>query len=68
MENGKPKWRFFVDCVACEKPIILCDAPSPDENAHPTHRGVEIACPHCRTRHTYHGAEVQRGLIEGADE
>jgi hypothetical protein len=68
MAGGRSKWRFFVDCSTCGAKIIIGDAPSPDEVEHPTHRGIEIACPQCRTHQTYRGAEVQRGEIEDDDE
>ena len=29
------KWYFVVDCLACEKPIPLAEAPSPDQKPDP---------------------------------
>ena len=68
MSHGDTAWRFFVECPTCQERIIISDAPSPDEVEHPTHRGIEIACPRCRTHHTYRGAEVQRGAVEDGAE
>jgi RNase P subunit RPR2 len=62
------KWVFAVTCATCEKPIILGNAPSPEQNEHSTHRGVEVTCPLCTARHTYRGTRVARRLVEGEDE
>ena len=65
MPKSKGRWRFYVECVHCEENINLGDAPSPEDDPHPSHCGVAIECPHCHTDHVYPGSQVRRGLDDG---
>ena len=38
------QWYFVVDCLACEKPIPLAEAPSPDEKPDPLNIGQFPIC------------------------
>jgi len=54
------KFYFCVMCASCGEPIPFLEAPSPEDEPKPRSRGIELACPHCRTQHTYRGNEVVR--------
>jgi phage terminase large subunit GpA-like protein len=65
MPKAKERWRFYIECVHCGENINFADAPSPDDDAHPSHRGVALECAHCHTDHVYLGSQVRRGLDDG---
>jgi hypothetical protein len=60
------KWYFVVDCLYCERPIPLADAPSPDEKADPLrYRAIsEVKCPHCGGAGSYTPRQISRRLVE----
>jgi hypothetical protein len=61
MTKPKERWRYFVECAHCHENISFADAPSPEDDPEPTHRGVVLECPHCRTEHAYRGSQIMRG-------
>ena len=60
------QWYFVVDCLACEKPIPLAEAPSPDEKPDPLQyqRISDLRCPHCGYVGTYAPRQMSRRLVE----
>jgi len=60
------QWYFVVDCLACEKPIPLAEAPSPDEKPDPLeYRTIaNLTCPHCGYVGTYVPRRMSRRLVE----
>src|SRR5258708_34013995 len=64
------KWYFVVNCLHCQNPIPLAEAPSPDEKSDPLrYRAVsKLRCPHCNREGTYAPHEVSRQLVEYSPE
>jgi hypothetical protein len=62
------KWYFVVDCLDCESPIPLADAPSPAEKPDPLRYRVvsEVKCPHCGSVGTYTPDQISRRQVEHA--
>ena len=60
------KWYFVVDCLDCESPIPLADAPSPAEKPDPLrYREIsDVKCPHCGGVSTYIPRQISRRLVE----
>jgi hypothetical protein len=60
------KWYFVVDCLACEKPIPLAEAPSPNQKPDPLrYRAVSgLRCPHCDNVGTYVPRQMSRRLVQ----
>jgi len=60
------QWYFVVDCLACEKPIPLAEAPSPDEKPDPLQYQTifDLRCPHCGYVGTYAPRQMSRRLVE----
>ena len=60
------KWYFVVDCLDCESPIPLADAPSPAEKPHPLRYRVisKVKCPHCGGVGTYTPTQISRRLVD----
>ena len=60
------KWYFVVDCLACEKPVPLAEAPSPGEKSKPLRYRVvsDIRYPHCDRVTTYASRQMPRRLVE----
>jgi hypothetical protein len=60
------KWYFVVDCFACEKPVPLAEAPSPDEKPDPLRYRVvsDLRCPHCDGVATYASWQMSRRLVQ----
>jgi hypothetical protein len=60
------KWYFAVDCLDCESPIPLADAPSPAEKPDPLrYRAIsDVKCPHCGGVSTYMPRQISRRPVE----
>lgn len=60
------KWYFVVDCLDCECPIPLADAPSPAEKPDPLrYRKIsDVKCPHCGGLGTYTPCQISRRQVE----
>ena len=60
------QWYFVVDCLACEKPIPLAEAPSPDEKPDPLqYRTIsDLRCPQCGYVGTDAPRQMSRRLVE----
>jgi hypothetical protein len=60
------KWYFVVDCLACEKPIPLAEAPSPDERPDPLPYRIvsNLRCPHCDYVSSYTPRQMSRRMAQ----
>src|SRR5258708_28509302 len=62
------KWYFVANCLDCEMPVPLAEAPSPQEKPDPLRYRVvaEVRCPHCNGVGTYTPRQMSRQLVEYA--
>jgi hypothetical protein len=60
------KWYFVVNCLACEMPIPLAEAPSPDEKPDPLRYRIMsgVRCPHCGHVGIYAPSRMSRRLVQ----
>jgi endogenous inhibitor of DNA gyrase (YacG/DUF329 family) len=56
------KWYFAVNCAACQSPIPLAEAPSPNEMPDPLRYRImpSVSCPHCGHIGIYAPAQISR--------
>jgi predicted RNA-binding Zn-ribbon protein involved in translation (DUF1610 family) len=54
------KWYFVANCTKCGEPIPFAEAPSPEDDPHPTSGGITMRCPECGFESTYTGLLISR--------
>lgn len=56
----RDKWYYVVDCMGCDRPTVLREAPDPDEVPGVGLRSFAWKCPYCRERQTSPGEQIAR--------
>jgi ribosomal protein S27E len=59
-ETEPGKWYFAVDCAKCGEAIPFEEAPPPEDDPSPKHRGIRVRCPDCHEEYTYAPALISR--------